>query len=167
MAYKSWAEAVEALKESIKEAGDDLRHLAAILGIESHEGENGLMLTARIEDAVAAVTGNNPPRPATTRQVLFLEELRVRSIPGTVREADALIRTAIADERREALESLRPVRGDRLALGASERGVSRLEGQTVEVSSIDPRLGQVWTKGAGGCPVLPQHLVRPVAGNEL
>lgn len=164
MAYKSWAEAVEALKESTKEAGDDLRHLAATLGIESRAGENGLGLTARIEDAVAAVTRNNPPRPATARQVLLLKELRVRSVPATVREADALIRTAIADERREALEALRPVRGDRLALGVSQGRVSQLDGQTVEVSSID-RLGQVWTKGAGGHPVLPQHLVRPLAGD--
>ena len=166
MAYKRWVEAVEALKESTKEAGDDLCHLAATLGIESRVGENSLMLTARIEDAVSAVTGNNPPRPATARQVLLLEELRVRSIPSTVREADALIRTAIADERREALEALRPVKGDRLVLGVSQGRIPRLDGRTVEVSSID-RLGQVWTKGAGGRPVLPQHLVRPVAGDTL
>ena len=165
VAYAGWADAVKALKDSTKDAGDQLLHLAAILGIEARKGENSLMLTARIEDAVAAVTGNYPPRPATTRQTRFLNELRVRSIPSTFREADGLIKSAIADERRKALEVLRPVRGDRLVV-VSQVSYPRREGDTVEVSSIDC-LGQVWTKGARGFRILPQHLSRPVTCDPL
>ena len=157
MAYRSWAEPVRLLRESIGEPGTRLRAVGSALEVPFES--NRLLYSAMLEDALSILTGNREPRPATERQLRFLSELGVESGDRiTVRVADALIKTRIALERIEALEALRPARGDRLV--RSDRDLRGRVGEIVEVTSVD-RLGSVWIVGAGGYPTHPQDLRRP------
>lgn len=158
VAFESWEEAADALAGRLAPAEPALLALAASLGVDNSKGTHRLLVVARIEDAVAAVTGHNPPPASTHRQVELLTSLGIQPTPGmTRREADATIQIAIVKERLEALRTLRPARGDRLVrIGPSSGDV----GEINEVSSVD-RLGHVWVKGASGHPARPQDLRRP------
>ncbi len=156
--FESWEEAADALSGRLGPPEPALLALASSLGLANYSDTDRLLLVARIEDAVAALTSHKPPRPSTSGQVELLSSLGIQP-PAvlTRREADATIQMAIVRERLQALRELRPVRGDRLVRAHSSSGDA---GEIVEVSSID-RLGQVWVKGAGGYPTRPQDLRRP------
>lgn len=137
----------------------ELLALASAVGIKDPEHSDRLLLVARIEDAIATVTGHNPPKQASQPQMELLRELGCLRVTGlTRREAGATIRVGIAKERLNGLLELRPIRGDRLVCTRA-RGSTGI-GEIVEVSSID-RHGQVWTKQAHGYPARPQDLCRP------
>lgn len=155
MAFHSWRDAAEAIAAELSSPERELLDLAVSLGVQVSRNEQRALVVARIEDAVSELTRNRLRRPATTAQRSLLAALSVPlSGAESVREADALIRTGIANERLDALRVLQPERGDKLV-----RKVGR-PGEVVEVSSID-RLGQIWMKGAGGYPTRPQDLSRP------
>ena len=159
MAFHSWQEPVALLEASVGPPEPALVDLSKSLGLRPSVGETRLALVARIQDAVASVTGVRPPRPRTQAQSYLLNSLGADAgRASTVREADALIRISIARERIDALRRLRPTRGDRIIRVASPRGPDRT-GEIIEITSID-RLGQLWSKAAGGHPTLPQHVVR-------
>ena len=75
MAYRSWQEAVQELVELTKAADDESLDLARLLRVTNDESDPRLMVIARIEDAVACVTGIESPRQPTESQVKLLAEL--------------------------------------------------------------------------------------------
>ena len=157
MSYKSWVEPAVLLEQQLAPVDQELAELAVKLGIEPAASHVRVLLVARIEDAVSAVTGMRAPRPCTSAQAELLLSLGHHRDDLTVREADALIRVAIVQERLKALGDLQPMRGDVLFF---KRGPfpKRAMGP-VTVSSID-RFGQVWVERAGGSRMLPQDLTR-------
>lgn len=130
---------------------------AIALGIDPGPADCRLQLVAQLEDALSALTGNWPPRPASQRQIELLAELGVADVADTRRVASARIEAAINAIRLQALRTLKPRRGDRLVRTGSDP--RQRHGEIVTVSSIDRR-GAVWVRGAGGYPTWPQHLVR-------
>ena len=157
MAYPSWEEPVRLLDQSLGPPEAHLREVAAALGACLDDNPSRALLVARLEDALSAKTGKQPPRPASPHQVRLLALSDIRGASHTAREADALIRCMIARERIDALRSLRPRLGDQLVRLDCDRPF--LIGEVVSVTSID-RFGSVWVAGAGGYPSWPQHLAR-------
>ena len=151
MSFQNWEEPVRLLQESIGPPESELVEVAAALGVVSNDAPTRLLLVARLEDALSARTGNQPPRSPSVAQRALLKGLGASANPETAREADALIRVGIATERIDALRNLQPRRGDRLVRADSDR--TWRVGEIVRVTSID-RLGAVWVKGAGGYPAL-------------
>ena len=161
VAYNSWEEPAALVARQLDPGEPSLVSLGAMLGVAAPGALDRMLLVARIEDAVSAVTNTYPPRPRTGPQAELLKSLgHVDRHELTFREADATIRLLIARERLRALERLRPVRGDTL-VRVNDRWPSRV-GELVEVTSID-RMGRIWTRHANGYPALPQHLMRLAA----
>ena len=162
IAYPSWEEPVRLLEESLQPPEAELREVADALGAYLGDDPCRALLAARLEDALSAKTGNQPPKPASPHQVELLAASDIRGDRHTAREADAQIRCMIARERIAALRILRPRRGDRLVRMDCDRPFR--VGEVVSVTSID-RLGSVWVVGAGGYASWPQHLARqPIHG---
>ena len=159
IAYPSWEEPVRLLDQSLGAPEAHLKELADALGAYVGDNPSRALLVARLEDALSAKTGKQPPKPASPHQVRLLAPSDIGGAIHTAREADALIRTMIARERIDALRSLRPRRGDQLVPLDSDRRFR--SGEVVRVTSID-RFGSVWVAGAGGYPSWPQHLARPL-----
>ena len=157
MAYPSWEEPVRLLDQSLEPPEAHLREVADALGAYLDDNPSRALLVARLEDALSAKTGKQPPKSASPHQVRLLARSDIRGASHTAREADALIRCLIARERIDALRSLRPRRGDQLVRLDCDQP-SRI-GEVVSVTSID-RLGSVWVAEAGGYPSRPQHLAR-------
>lgn len=158
MAYPSWRPAAELLAADLRPAAGALLTLAEAVGVDVRHGDSRLVVAARVDDYVSAVTRRTPPRRCTAPQRALLESLGIAPATSvTTREADAFIREAISEQRLVALRAVRPERGDRLVRTVD--GARNRTGEIVEVSSVD-RLGHVWVKGAAGYPTRPQDLRR-------